>query len=89
MAGWRLDDAKACRSRVVVACLPINFDGTYTETSDLGCKKREDGVIYVGSGTVLHKLGPGWSGCSPVNTLPPVPECPDLTLSFVPWSFAR
>ena len=89
IAGWRFEEAKQCKSRVVVACLPLNLDGTYTVASDLGCATREDGVVFVGSGTVLHKLGAGWSGCSPTTEPPPVPECPDLTLRFVPWSVGR
>jgi hypothetical protein len=76
VAGWRFEEANPCYSRVVVACLPA-VDGTYSMNSDLGCYKRDDGVILATSpSTVGHKLGPGWSGCDLHEDLPDAPPCP-------------
>ncbi len=74
--GWRFEKANQCYSPVVVACLP-GANGTYAMNSDLGCYKRDDGVIIATSpSTVGHKLGPGWSGCDPYEDFPKeLPRC--------------
>lgn len=74
--GWRFEEANECYSPVAVACLP-NINGTYTMNSDLGCYKREDGVILATSpSTVGHKLGSGWSRCDPNKDFPKeLPRC--------------
>ncbi len=65
MFGRRLNEAKHCWSPVVVTCLPLNPDGSYTMFSDLGCVRRDDGVVYVGSLATFRggRLGSGWKGC--------------------------
>lgn len=73
--GWRLEEARSCYSPVVVACLP-DVGGGYAVNSDLGCYKRDDGVIISTSpSTVGHRLGSGWSGCDPNEAFPEAPPC--------------
>ena len=77
IAGWRLEQAKHCYSRVVIACLPINSDGTYTLAADAACYRRTDGVTLLTSGAMIgSKLGAGWSGCDLTEATPQVPACP-------------
>lgn len=76
LRGRRFEEAKGCYSRIVVGCWPVAPDGlTYSMSADLGCMVRDDGVRLETSGSVLHKLGPDWSGCSLNEKMPTAPAC--------------
>lgn len=73
VTGWRFEEANQCYSRVVVACLPA---ANYSMNGDLGCYKRDDGVILATSPTTIgHKLGLGWSGCDLNEDFTEAPPC--------------
>lgn len=75
IAGWRFEEEHHCYSRVVIACLPMNSDGTYSMRGDLGCWERGDGVVYMGSSTVGMHLRAGWEGCDVSGDFPSAPRC--------------
>lgn len=62
IGGMKFDDANQCYAPLILGCMK----GTAIN-SDLTCSVRSDGVVFIGSGSQLHRLGDGWGArsCTP------------------------
>ncbi len=65
ITGRRFDEAKQCDKPIVLGCLPVR-GRVYSMAADLGCSKRDDGLVYMGSIATLRPAlrGPEWGRCT-------------------------